>query len=125
MATIRKRGQSWQVQIRKHLSSSINRTLKRKSVAESWARQLNPDIERLRGHKLTGLALDKLTPGQIATYRDERLSQVGAQSVRDELNLIRHVLNIARREWKVPLSVNPVASIKLPSPPTPDGMSSI
>ena len=36
--------------------------------------------------------------------------------MRHELNLIRHVLNIARREWDIPLTVNPVAEIKLPSP---------
>ena len=158
MATIRKRGQSWQVQVRKAGSSPINRTFLRKSDAEKWARQLEADIERapygldrgklsslmlvdlliryrdeitpskrgadveryrvarLLEHKLAMLTLDRLTPGQIAAYRDERLAQVGPQTVRHELNLIRHVLNIARREWDIPLTVNPVAEIKLPSP---------
>ena len=158
MATIRNRGQSWQVQVRKAGSSPINRTFLRKSDAEKWARQLEADIERapygldrgklsslmlvdlliryrdeitpskrgadveryrvarLLEHKLAMLTLDRLTPGQIAAYRDERLAQVGPQTVRHELNLIRHVLNIARREWDIPLTVNPVAEIKLPSP---------
>ena len=159
MATFRKRGQSWQIQVRKAGARPINRTFKRKADAESWARQLEAEIERspfgfdrtklrslmlvdllvryrdeitpskrgadveryrvarLLEHKLAQLTLDRLTPGQIAAYRDERLAQVGPQTVRHELNLIRHVLNIARREWDIPLTVNPVGDIRFPSPP--------
>ncbi len=159
MATIRKRGTSWQVQARKTAHSPISRTFLRKADAECWARQIETDIERaplgfdrgklrsltlgdlvcryrdqitprkrgaqiekyriasLQKHKLTSLSLERLTPGQIVAYREERLTVVGPQTVRHELNLIRHILNVARREWDVPLPVNPVADVQFPSPP--------
>jgi hypothetical protein len=139
-STIRKRGQSWQVQVRKNAHSPISRTFKLKADAECWARQIETDIERaplgfdrgklraltlgdlvrryrdqitprkrgaqteryrlasLLRHKLASLTLERLTPGPIVAYREERLTVVGPQSVRPELNLIRHILNIARRE---------------------------
>jgi len=46
MATIRKRGHSWQVQVRKSAHSPLSRTFKRKADAERWARQVETDIER-------------------------------------------------------------------------------
>jgi hypothetical protein len=46
LATIRKRGQSWQVQVRKTGNTPISRTFERKADAESWARQMETDIER-------------------------------------------------------------------------------
>ena len=74
-------------------------------------------IARLLRHRMASLSLERLTPCQIVAYREERIAQVGPQTVRHELNLIRHVLNVARREWDVPLSVNPAADIHFPSPP--------
>ncbi len=159
MATIRRRGNSWQVQVRKNAHFPLSRTFKRKADADSWARQIETDIERaplgldrgklrsltvadllhryrdqvtprkrgaqieryrianLLKHRLAKLTLERLTPGQIVIYRDERLAEVGPQSVRHELNLIRHVLNVARREWDVPLPVNPVGDVEFPCPP--------
>ena len=46
MATIRKRGKSWQVQIRPVGCPPITRTFKRKPLADAWARQAESDIDR-------------------------------------------------------------------------------
>ncbi len=63
-------------------------------------------------------ALAALTPQTIARYRDDRLAAgKGANTVRLELALISHVINIAIKEWRIGLATNPVSSIRKPSPP--------
>jgi integrase len=46
MATIRKRGKSWQVQIRPTGCPPITRAFKRKSLADAWARQTEAAVDR-------------------------------------------------------------------------------
>ncbi len=158
MATVRKRGDKWQVQVRKAGRPPISRSFKHKSDAETWARQVENEIDRaplgfdraklrtltlsdlvsryrdeitpkkrgaaveryrlarLLSCELGPLSLENLTAEHVARYRDQRLREVGAEAVRRELGLVRHVLNIARREWSVPLLVNPVADVTLPNP---------
>lgn len=70
-------------------------------------------------HRFADLPLSRLTSAVIAQYRDDRLSEVSGPSVRRELSLLRHCLEVARREWGYPLTPNPVAQIKLPSPSRP------
>ncbi|WFT83572.1 site-specific integrase [Methylobacterium sp. CB376] len=52
----------------------------------------------------------------VARYRDDRLEIVAGDSVRRELTILRHCLEVARREWGIPLPSNPVGQIKLPEP---------
>jgi integrase len=63
---------------------------------------------------LAQIPLRALSASQFAEYRDKRLVEVSNQTVRHELNLLRHVLNIAMQEWSVPLLTNPLASIRIP-----------
>lgn len=56
-----------------------------------------------------------MTSEQIATYRDHRLAQVSATTVRLELALFSHAFNTGIREWGLNI-INPVALIKLPTP---------
>jgi integrase len=50
----------------------------------------------------------------VAQYRDSRLETVQAETVRRELSILRHVLEIARRDWGVPLSTNAIAEVQKP-----------
>jgi integrase len=70
-------------------------------------------------HPLPSLSLHRLTPAEIATYRDERLAVVTASTVRRELAIVRHCLQVARNEWGFVLPSNPVDNIKLPAPNNP------
>ena len=45
MATIRRRGDSWQVQVRRHGYSPTTRTFRTKSDALTWARKTEIEIE--------------------------------------------------------------------------------
>ncbi len=50
----------------------------------------------------------------MARYRDERLKVVRAQTVQHELHVLRHMFEIAIKEWGIPLTNNPVAMITPP-----------
>ena len=156
MASIRKRDDSWQVQIRKHGQRSVTKSFKSKANALAWARRTESEIERglvspdfRRSTKVTLEALinryiDTVTPRKqsriqetnrlrklctypisklvaanvtaedIAKFRDLRLSHVGSQAVRHDLNALSQVLTIAKREWSIPLSKNPIDGLWKP-----------
>ena len=160
MATFRKRGDSWQVQIRRTGYPSLTKTFPSKAAASQWAheQERNADLNgisaspadkklclydllakydsevviRKRGAKqerykidilkrscLASLTLPKLTSATVAAYRDDRLKSVSSGTVRRELAILHHCLEIARREWGVSFSRNPVDEIQLPKPGTP------
>jgi integrase len=156
MATFRRRGKKWQVQIRLRGQKSESRSFTRRRDAQNWARQSEASIERrdlqstrgelkaiplsdllnryertitttkkgeaseryrlrvLRRHSIGRLSLDELTPSMVCEYRDNRLREVSPSSVRRELAVLQHCLEVARKEWNVGLSKNPVAEINKP-----------
>ncbi len=59
----------------------------------------------------------EITPRVVAAYRDRRLRDVSAYTVRLELALLSHLYRVARREWEIPVD-NPVANIDRPKEPT-------
>jgi integrase len=79
-------------------------------------------VERYRLQTISKSCLGKLSPSQvtgsqIARFRDERLKMAGNATVRRELGLLRHLLEVARLEWGLPYSQNPVDQIQKPQPP--------
>jgi len=46
MATIRRRGRSWHVQVRRQRLPALTRSFSRRSDAELWARQRETEIDR-------------------------------------------------------------------------------
>ncbi len=68
----------------------------------------------LREHALCDLALADLTPKVFADYRMARLAMVKPGTVHRELGLIRHALEVARREWDMDLPINPLDRVKRP-----------
>jgi integrase len=161
MATIRRCGATWQVQVRRRGHATLSRTFRRKADAEQWARQKEAEIDRgelpvdtrvLRSHTLgdlleryaavvvprkrsadrehymlrvvlrhpmARLSLHRLSPVEVARYRDDRLAAVSGDTVRRELAIVRHCLEIARHEWGFVLPVNPVRQVRLPPPSNP------
>lgn len=157
MATIRKRGRSWQAQVRRQGHPPITKSFQQKADAELWAKQLEVDLERgdagiivqkqtstplsdllfryqeeitprkrgataeryrlriLLRHEIAKIPVSKLSSSAIARYRDERLQAVSSSSVRRELVILRHCLEIARKEWEAPLKENPVHNIQVPT----------
>jgi integrase len=68
----------------------------------------------LRDQPLCDLALADLTPKVFADYRTARLAIVRPGTVHRELGLIRHALEVARREWGMDLQANPLDRVKRP-----------
>lgn len=60
--------------------------------------------------------LAAIRAADIAAWRDQRLQDVQAASVRREMTLLRGVLDMARREWGW-LRVNPMDDVRKPTPP--------
>jgi hypothetical protein len=160
MATIRRRGATWQVQVRRPGRPTLSRAFGLKADGRQWARQKEAEIDRgelpvdtrlrrshtlaqlleryavtviprKRGahrerymrvilrHPLSRLSLHRLTPAEIAKYRDERLAVVTSATVQRELAIVRHCLQVARNEWGFVLPSNPVDQVKLMPPNIP------
>ncbi|WP_363348596.1 site-specific integrase [Methylocystis echinoides] len=78
----------------------------------------NSEAYRLRTmfeHPIAALSLKNLSPAAVASYRDDRLQKVSTGSVRRELAILSHCLEIAKREWGIALKVNPCAEVSKPS----------
>ncbi len=58
------------------------------------------------------LTLAQLTSSHFVTYRDKRLKSVKAGTVNRELSIVKHALDVAVREWDIPIRINPLSQIK-------------
>lgn len=82
------------------------------------AQQQEKSLCRVVGKRLGRLPLSAITASVLSDYRDSRLTQVSATTVRHELSLVQRVLNVCRKDWAIELPQgNPVTQMRLPSPP--------
>ena len=161
MASLRKRGERWQAQVRRYGCPTVSRSFRLRADAERWAAQTEAQadgrglvsdlrplrtltlanlIERYRDsvsvmhrghlneliilnaflrHSVASTKLHDLRTHHLAAYRDERLKKVRPATINRELGLIQHALEIARREWSIPLPTNPAKDVSKPSPDRP------
>ena len=156
MATIRKRGKTWHVQIRQANKPSMTKSFTKKLDAVRWAQNaegmLREDksinlrrdnqiplraaiqkyietvskskkgckeeiyrLQKISCQDFSGNLLSRITSSQIAHYRDLRLATVSSATVRRELTLLRHLFNIAKKEWGIWVPENPISAISIPS----------
>jgi integrase len=80
------------------------------------ANQERYKLRVIRAHAISNLPLSKLSPSAVCGFRDDRLRKVCASTVRRELALLQHCLEVSRREWGMPIRTNPVHIINLPGP---------
>lgn len=73
-------------------------------------------LAKLRQDRIADIQCGKLTPEDLADWRDRRLKSVAAASVNRELNLISSVIERARKEWGW-IRENPVRDITRPKNP--------
>lgn len=161
MATLRKRGQQWHVQVRRKGRASITRSFLLRSDALAWAQQQEFEADRqnlptahrsLRGitvadivtryrdevvpgkrgadretvllnaflrQPLARVALSDVTTGLVSAYCAERLQRVKPATVNRELDILRHALAVACRNWDVPLARNVFAEVTRPKTSAP------
>ncbi|MBB4401990.1 MULTISPECIES: tyrosine-type recombinase/integrase [Rhizobium/Agrobacterium group] len=82
--------------------------LKRGSVQEIQR------IDVLRRHDLAYRTLIGLSQQDIASFRDERLQSVAPSTTVRELAILSHVLEVAIRDWGLPLAKNVVKLVRRP-----------
>ncbi len=77
----------------------------------------DPENKRIDGflrQAWADMPLSRLTAQVFSRYRDERLTKVKAGTVIRDLGLLRAIMEVAMREWDVPLPENPVANVRKP-----------
>lgn len=153
MASIRKRGNSWQARVARKGFPPETRTFRSKTEAQEWCRETESSMDRgshvdrrsaqdplcellkryrgsvsplkrgardeairisaLERTRMAGLALENVTPGVVAAFRDARLKQCKPETVIRDLAVLSSIFNHARREWGYAIQ-NPVALVRKP-----------
>lgn len=152
MASIRRRGERFQVQIRRGNIAVKTRTFSSLVDAEKWAvreesriddtvvevassdklrdilekyvSEITPTkkgafqetkrISRLLQDPISDVPLKRLTGGLLTAFRDRRIKD-GVRTCQYDLVLIRHVIEVARKEWGYYLNGNPVNLVRIPN----------
>lgn len=84
---------------------------KKSAKSEIWR------LGRLMRDKISGYAVESLTPPIIAQWRDRRLTEVAAATVTRDMHLMSAMINMARREWGLTLASNPFTLPRKPKLP--------
>ena len=90
MASIRKRGSSWHVQIRQSGQPSLTRSFKKKPDAAAWARQTEAEIDRRGLHPSRSDLVQKAVGDLLKRYRNEIV--VHKRGAKTERSLIEFLL---------------------------------
>lgn len=70
-------------------------------------------LEKFMRDPICSLKLSELRTEDFARYRDQRLKVIKATTLKRQLNPIRHLFEVARNEWGLPIRENPVAKLGL------------
>lgn len=93
-------------------------------LLERYQREITPQkrgavqedqrIDVLRRHELSHRTLIGLSQQDVATFRDERLQSVAPSTAVREMAILSHVLEVATRDWGMPLAKNVVKLVRRP-----------
>lgn len=94
--------------------------LVRRYQVEVSPRKKGYDIEicvlnRFLAHPMCRKLVTEVTVQDFATYRDQRLKEIKATTLRRQLTVIGNVYEVANREWGIELA-NPVPLLRLSAP---------
>ena len=81
-------------------------------------KHIKPALNQLDA-SLGQYALASITSEMIAKHRDARLKTVAASTVKKEINILSTLIDLAGKEWGIPLASNPCKMVK--RPPEPKG----
>lgn len=94
-------------------------------LLERYQREVSPQkrgsvqeiqrIDVLRRHDLAYRTMIGLSQQDIASFRDERLQSVAPSTTVRELAILSHVLEVAMRDWGLPLAKNVVKLVRRPA----------
>lgn len=72
-------------------------------------------IRRFKCEPLAKVSLAELTSSHFKKFIQARLKTVKPSTIKRELAVVRHALNIAIDEWDYPIPKNPLAAVKMPT----------
>lgn len=103
---------------------TMTKDLSLQELLERYSREITPNkkgkdpelrrLKRLMRDDLAAVRLGNLTSSMLATFRDRRVLD-GIRAAQYDLILIRHAIEIARKEWGMKLTGNPVDDIRIPN----------
>ncbi len=96
------------------LHDLIDRYRREITPAKKGRDQEGGRLARLMRDPIASFTVQKLTAHELALFRDRRIKD-GIRTCQYDLFLIRHILEIARKEWGLGLAVNPVDQIRKPN----------
>ncbi len=94
MATIRKKNDKWQAQVRRKGAPAVSRSFRTKADAQAWARQVETEADR-RGLPADRKALDTMTVGDVLKRYGETVTPTKRGAVREGMAirvLLKHGL---------------------------------
>lgn len=106
------------------LAEALSHYKSRVSILKKGFAQESYRVKKISKSALAQMPIRAITSVDIATYRDERLSEkkkngtgtISTSTVRLELSLLSNVFDIARIEWGI-CGDNPVKDVRKPKPP--------
>lgn len=118
--------QAWAAEVETELLAMKHGDVPRKTVRQALARYAEEESPKKRGARWEVLRLDAysrepwaekwlcdLTAADLSAWRDRRLKVVTSGSVQRDFNLLRAVLNVARKEW-LWLAADPLEGVARP-----------
>lgn len=98
------------------LKEAFERYLREVTVTKKGAKREETRIKQWLQRDLAQRYLASIRGCDIASFRDARLKDVSANTVRLELAVLSHLFTIARKEWGMENLHNPVQNIRKPKP---------
>lgn len=100
------------------LKEAMERYLVEITPSKKGAKQESNRIKVWMRHPLATAFLASIRSSDVARYRDERLEEgISPITVNNELIILSHLFNVARKEWGMESLLNPVANIRKPKLP--------
>lgn len=100
------------------LKEALQRYLNEVTPTKKGSRQEADRVRAWMEHELAARYLANLRSVDFAQYRDQKIEGgASASTIRNQLNIISHLFNIARKEWGMESLGNPIQNIRMPKMP--------
>ena len=100
------------------LHAALERYLQERVPLKKGIKQNTGIVRSWQRTKLSAFPLSAIRGSDIAEWRDQKLKEVGPQTVVHHLNLLSNLFNVAASDWGMESLLNPVSRVSKPALPT-------
>lgn len=100
------------------LHSALERYLRERVPLKTGVKQNTGIVRAWQRSKLSVFPLSAIRGSDIAEWRDQKLNEVGPQTVVHHLNLLSNLFNVAASDWGMESLLNPVSRVSKPALPS-------